>query len=46
MMTSAAVFSLAEQGLRRGGVCPLTTNPWTSILYGMLIGASAAGSVR
>ncbi len=26
------------------GGCPLTSNPWTSSLYGMVVGALVAGS--
>jgi hypothetical protein len=26
------------------GACPLTSNPWTSTLYGMLLGGLVAGS--
>jgi hypothetical protein len=27
------------------GTCPLTSNPWTSTLYGMVMGSLVAGSV-
>ncbi len=27
------------------GTCPLTSNPWTSTLYGMLLGSLIAGSL-
>jgi len=27
------------------GTCPLTSNPWTSTLYGMGMGSLVAGSV-
>ena len=29
-----------------GGACPLTSNPYLSTLYGMLVGAVMAGSLR
>jgi len=28
------------------GACPLTSNPWMSTLYGMLVGGMIAGSVH
>lgn len=28
------------------GACPLTSNPFISILYGMAVGAVIAGSIR
>lgn len=28
------------------GTCPLTSNPWISTLYGMVIGGMIAGSFR
>ena len=28
------------------GTCPLTSNPWTSTLYGMLVGGMIASSFR
>lgn len=28
------------------GACPLTSNPWISTLYGIVMGALLAGSVR
>jgi hypothetical protein len=28
------------------GACPLTSNPWTSSLYGMLVGGLVAGSFK
>ena len=28
------------------GTCPLTSNPWISTLYGMLVGGLIAGSFR
>lgn len=28
------------------GACPLTSNPWVSTLYGMVVGGIFAGSVR
>ena len=27
------------------GTCPLTNNPWTSTLYGMVMGCAVAGTV-
>jgi hypothetical protein len=28
------------------GACPLTSNPWSSTLYGMILGALMGGSFR
>jgi Family of unknown function (DUF6132) len=28
------------------GTCPLTSNPWASTLYGMLLGALVAGTLH
>jgi hypothetical protein len=28
------------------GACPLTSNPFVSTIYGMLVGALVAGSIR
>jgi hypothetical protein len=28
------------------GACPLTSNPWISTIYGMVVGALIAGSFR
>lgn len=28
------------------GACPLTSNPWSSSMYGMLVGGLIAGSLR
>ncbi|MBE0540467.1 MAG: hypothetical protein IH623_03690 [Verrucomicrobia bacterium] len=28
------------------GTCPLTSNPWVSTLYGMILGGLVAGSLK
>lgn len=51
LIVGALVGAIAGYGIYRvigcsTGTCPITSNPWISTLYGMLMGAVASGIGR